>query len=1179
MRKLPEILAIASLTLAFAAALSIYLLMRSPVRAGRPELQAVARKYPNFTIEQRMAVLRQMQSEMHPHWKDLSAAEIVRRIVARVTASSNGLTPPANFSGNVTAVALADNHLMSLAQQADCSLTLRDSVYTFNATGPVFSYVLAASTPHYEQVLHSAAGLTTSGGNYPAGCGDTTTGTPSREAVGGATSSGVPVYAGNFYYGQNQAFQVAATANGTFQSFHSLGEANNVVDITISDLNGDGTSDLVLINDPPSTTGNATVSISLGKADGTFPVPAEITLPGNYAYSAVVDDFNGDGKKDIVASSSQGYFAGQSTTYSINFLAGNGDGTFQAVKSYTVTPPATFIATGQSPYFGLISADLRGSGHKDLITSTGIVLSGNGDGTFTPSATTAFPNSTAASDFGPAVVAADFNKDGKLDLAVNTGAVIQIYLGSGDGRFALYSGYSTIGNMGYLVAQDIDGDGSIDLYSGTGNNGTLGGDKFDYNMGYALMGNGDGTFRGATAEPFTYNGSNLADLNGDKAVDAVGVNSNGSFTSYLGDGKGDFAPGPSLVFSPIILSGKSYTFSLDSYALGDIDGDGIPDLVYLGSDFLGPNYAPGIFTAKGKGDGSFDTPIFTPTPSFVAPPDFDVNPTISAIQLADMNHDGKLDLVYSYDTSSYKMNTRYFGGVAVQLGNGDGTFKSTVELTQLYNDATVANSGPSALLLVGDVNKDGTPDMLIGTAVDSAALDYFNLQVYLGKGDGTFGAPTTVAGVTPQPALSGEYPLTLADMNNDGIPDIVALEEDPVTADLKAAIALGNGDGTFKTPSVTVYAAQCFFCGLAVADFNADGKLDVATADYIGGPQGSGISFGNGDGTLQTSGNASTGLMPVQSFYIGLSGASVAIDLNGDGKPDILDGNVVLLNQGVTLGAATAATTTTLTASASTVTAGASVTLTATVTASSGSTGAPSGTVTFLDGTTTLGTGTLNTSGAATFSTSALTTGAHSITAQYGGDSNFAASTSTAVTVTVQAVPASFTISASPASLSIAAGATGTATVSVTPAGGFAQPVSFACSGLPSEATCSFAPATVTPGASAVTTTLTITTTAAQPAAQSRIHRAGMTGLLALASLLLLLMPGVNRVARWSRWFVVLFALALGGGLISCGGGGSSGGGSTTPTNPGTPSGTTTVTVRATSGSINQTASLQMTVQ
>jgi hypothetical protein len=87
-----------------------------------------------------------------------------------------------------------------------------------------------------------------------------------------------------------------------------------------------------------------------------------------------------------------------------------------------------------------------------------------------------------------------------------------------------------------------------------------------------------------------------------------------------------------------------------------------------------------------------------------------------------------------------------------------------------------------------------------------------------------------------------------------------------------------------------------------------------------------------------------------------------------------------------------------------------------------------------------------------------------------------------------------------------------------------------------------------------------------------------MTGLLALGSLLLLLMPGVNRVARWSRWFVLLLAFILGGAFIGCGGGGGGGGGGGTP-NPGTPSGTTTVTVTATAGSINQTASLKVTVQ
>ena len=261
-------------------------------------------------------------------------------------------------------------------------------------------------------------------------------------------------------------------------------------------------------------------------------------------------------------------------------------------------------------------------------------------------------------------------------------------------------------------------------------------------------------------------------------------------------------------------------------------------------------------------------------------------------------------------------------------------------------------------------------------------------------------------------------------------------------------------------------------------------------------------------------------------------------------SPTSSAGNTVLLNAYGSNGVTTAplsTTTNALKASAGTITAGSSVTFHRDDhPGRTGSTGTPSGTVTFLDGTATLGTGTLNGSGVATYSASALATGAHSITAQYGGDSNFAASTSAAVTVTVQAaVPASFTLSASPASLSITAGATGTTTVSVTPAGGFAQAVSFACSGLPSEASCTFAPATVTPGASAVTTTLTITTTAPQASVEKgRIYRSGMTGLLALGSLLLFAMPGSKRGARWGGWFVFVFTLALGGVFVGCGGGG-----------------------------------------
>ncbi len=984
------------------AALVLFPLFRSSIRANKITVEAVARRFPNFTTEQRMAILRQIQSQLHPRGRDLSIRELMKRLVAFATSSGNGLPAAANFTGNLTVVSLADNHLMVLAQQPDCSLSLDDGAYTLDFSGPVFSYTLADSTPHYERVLHNAAGVTTTTGNYPSGCGNANTGITSRKIVfAGTTTGNIRVYVAHFFNvvaNQDQIFAITSKADDTFQTFTTLPSKDDVVDLATSDLNGDGDGDLVAINEPVVSTDNATVNIYLGKADGSFAAPAEINLPGNTVSSAVIDDFNGDGKKDIIVSSSTG-ITGSNTTYYINFLAGKGDGTFQPVQSYTETPPAGSATL--APYFGLISADLRGSGHKDLITSTGIVLFGKGDGTFTQSSTLAFPSQSATSQYGPNVVAADFNKDSKMDLAVDNGETIQIFLGKGTGAFTPGNSYSTIGNVGYLVAQDIDGDGNIDLYSGSGNNGSLGGDQFDFNMGYALMGNGDGTFRGAPAQKFSYTGTNLGYLNSDKLMDGVGVNSDLSFTSYLGDGKGNFTAGATLATSPVTLSGTQYTLNnIDSYSVGDIDGDGHDDLVYIGQNFYGPNYVPGTLVAVSKGDGSFDAPTFVPAPAFVSSPDIDVNPTVSGIHLVDMNHDGKLDLVYIYTTTSYTNHTNYLG-VAIQFGNGNGTFQTTSHLTQLYSGATLPNPGAYQLPLIADVNKDGDPDLFVLSGL-SGNSQSFTLQVYVSKGDGTFNTPKTVSGVTPAGIAYGTQsaPIELADMNDDGSLDLVALQEDPNTQNLEIAIALGNGDGTFKSPATTTYSSQYITgTGVAVADFNGDGKLDVATAGFLG-PSQSGIAFGNGDGTLQTS-NVSSVIAPLQSFYLNLSGPAIALDLNGDGKPDILAGNVVLLNQGASNTAA--ASSTTLSTSASSITAGQNVTLTATVTGPVGTATKPTGTAAFLLGATTLGTGMLNASGVATFNTASLPVGTDKLTATYEGSTSFAPSTSTPVNVTVTA--------------------------------------------------------------------------------------------------------------------------------------------------------------------------------
>jgi len=594
---------------------------RSLVRANRIDLRSVARMYPNFSIEQRTAMLRLVQSQLHPDFREMSLMQKMREIARALVSPENGTPPPANFAGNLTTIVLGDNHLLALSQQADCSLALRDATYNLNYTGMVLNFTVANSVPHYEQVLHNSAGLTTTAGNYPSGCGNSQNGVTSRKIVfAGATASNLRVYIDRIYnpaVDLDQAFVIVADATDNFKSFTNLAESNDVVDVATADLNGDGNGDVVLIGNSPTVGGAPAVSVALGKADGSFGALADIPLSGStLVYSAVIDDFNGDGKKDIVVASTNGPANSGGTTYYLDFFAGNGDGTFQAAKSYTVTPPSGLLS---NPYNGLISADLRGSGHKDLITSAGIILFGNGDGTFTQSGTAAFPDSAGTSNNSPNVIAGDFNKDGKLDLAVNNGDTFAIYTGKGDGTFTAFSSYTAFNNVGYLVAQDLDGDGNLDLFSGTGNYGSLGGDQFDYNAAYALIGNGDGTFHGAPVLPFVYTGTNLADLNKDGAADGVGV-SGTSFLSYVNNGKGGFTQSAALTYSPITINGGSFTpNSIDSYGLADLNGDNIPDLVYVSSNFYGPNAGtgfngPGFFVATGKGDGSFNAPAGSPQP-------------------------------------------------------------------------------------------------------------------------------------------------------------------------------------------------------------------------------------------------------------------------------------------------------------------------------------------------------------------------------------------------------------------------------------------------------------------------------------------------------------------------------------------------------------------------------------
>jgi hypothetical protein len=1238
------------------------------VIAQTGDLNAIAKQYPKYTKERQMALLRAQQEMAHPGLRGVSILKLIDRFLnasfkPRTTTAAPPLAP---FSGNLTTINAPGSDSLYLMRQTNCSLTLTDVYYTF-PTGGDLDLTFDGSTSNYGNVLHTAAGLSTTAGTFPNGCSSPILGISTRGGVYlGTTAQNLPFFVGAGYnpmQGVNALYYATYNPSTGAIAYTVDTSDPNINAVTAGDLNGDGLADVVAID---QLTTSASVSVRLSRTDGTIAAGVSYAVPGKTSEAATVDDVNGDGKADVVVASVDA--SGQEY---VSLLTGNGDGTLNAAVSVEVSTPTYPTSTRKSRIVNLITADLRGTGHKDVVASNGEVLLNNGSGAFTPSATAAFAAGEASSSYGPNLAAGDLNGDHKQDIVLCDGGGVSIYLGNGDGTFTPGQSYASIGDVGYVTITDLDGDGNADVYVGLGNGPFLGGDQFNTQQSYALMGNGDGTLRGAADVPFVYTGSNLADLNNDGKLDAVAVTANAitdvvGFTSYLGKGDGTFSAKATLPISPVTVNGAPCNLGqLDSFALGDINGDGFADIVYIPTP---TSCNSGFYVATGNGDGSFNTPVAVQNPIPYG--------TISGIQIADVNHDGKADIVYTYsalnDTGSESTSTTDIG-IAVQLSNGDGTFKAP-QLVQTSSTLTYSNDrSPETLIAsIGDVNGDGFPDIFFdqgvcGDPVCSPVASY-QLELLVGKGDGTFQTPYIMPA---NPAATGGFQDTfaqvvLADMNGDGHPDVVALGQASLGG---LGIYLGKGDGTFATPSNVNYAGS----GLAVADFNGDGKLDVAVSQAFGG---SGIFFGNGDGTVQSSTDSNGNPQPSETLIFGDSfSPAVAADFNGDGKPDLLFGSTLLLNQVSSETAPTLlATTTTLTASSTTSTSGQSITFTATVAPSTGSgtptgtvtfydgtsslgsgnltagvatfststlavathsitatysgdttyntstsaavtvviiapplattttltasstnavagtsltftatvapasgTAAPTGTVTFYDGTTMLGTGTLA-SGTASYSTANLTVGSHSITASYGGDSGNAASTSSAVAITITApVAADFTIGLVPASGTVAPGGSVTSTISITPVGGLNQQVALACAGAPTNATCTIAPSTVTPsGTAAVTATLTLQTNVSTAALDRPLHpgsgrHPGGPGALTFASLAgVLALASARRPARGFAFVKLLMAALLlaGSAALGCGGSGHT-----------TPGGTSTLTITATAGAISHTATYAVTVQ
>jgi hypothetical protein len=443
---------------------------------------------------------------------------------------------------------------------------------------------------------------------------------------------------------------------------------------------------------------------------------------------------------------------------------------------------------------------------------------------FSFSPATSFPVAMNPQD----VVTADFNNDGKLDLATSsyddaTGdGSVSVLLGNGNGSFQAARTFATGPYTFSLAAGDFNADGKIDL--ATANNGGV-----DNNDVSILLGHGDGTFAAAIdvgASGYSWSIA-AGDLNADGKLDLVTTSDDGwgydSVSVLLGHGDGSFA-------APITYD--SYYGQLFSPTLADFNGDGNVDVAVAGWQMYG------AIVSLGNGDGTLQDPTFYENNTIAGS---------NSITAGDFNADGKIDLV----TSNYMTNS-----ATVFLGIGDGTF---IVPPRTFG----AGNGPASAT-AADVNTDGKLDLIVTNQSYAGS----GISVLLGDGLGGLAAPIAVS--------TAASSLVIADFSGDGRPDAAATYLGPSNV----AILLNDGNWTVQPtrPQITISdVTKAEGKNKATTSFSFTVSLSAAYNQPVT------VSYRtvNGTATASSDYTAKSGTL---TFAPGETAKTITIQVKGDNK-------------------------------------------------------------------------------------------------------------------------------------------------------------------------------------------------------------------------------------------------------------------------------------------------------